>query len=293
MARERIISACPRRALPLVLRFLQPKWRQDRLPLDVLSSIRSHGSHPFIVLRWATHDPPLIAACSTQNEADKFADQLSELADGGFVRGLRHALKGEAYEAASHLFDWIFDPADVINAYIFDCSDPPFPAYSSYPIFEIRVRGMTTPEDKIDLLVRIFDAYERARGNDRTRHVILEALGCVLSRSMGIRGEYSQAIEYAKRGSLNRNLVTVLRRATHDLPPLIAACPTQNEADKFADQLSELADSAFVRGLRHTLEGEAYEAASHLFDWTFDRADIVKAHIFGEEEGDACSTGST
>jgi hypothetical protein len=282
--RTRIIAACPRRVLPLVLKIVDPKWRRDRLPLDVFLRIRLCDRNAFIVCYCATRHPTVVSICPNQLEIDRFVDDLSAWATGPFARGLRLALLGETYDAAIELYNWTFDRGDIVNAHVFNAHDPPYSGYFGYPIFEFGNEGPTTPEGKIDLLIKVFDAYERIPGNDRSRYRILEALGYALGRGMSALGQYDRAIECFKRVSRDGHFITLLRYGGHG-PVLITACPTQNEVEKFSEQLTCFATSAFARGLQHALTGEAYDAAVELFAWTFAAADsAVNAHFFDEAD---------
>jgi tetratricopeptide (TPR) repeat protein len=276
----RIVAACPRRALPLVLKIVDPKWRRDRLPLDVFLQIRLHDRNAFIVCYCATRRPSVVSICPDHLEIDRFVDELSAWAASSFARGLQLALLDKTCDAAIELYNWTFDRSDIVNAHVFEPRDPPFSGFYGYPIFEFGNEGPTIPEGKIDLLIKIFHAYEKSPGNDSSRYRILEALDYALGYGLSALGHYDRAIECFKRVSRDRHFITLLCHTGRG-PVLMMACPTQNEVEEFSKQLAGLATSAFARGLQHAITGEAYDAAFELFDWIFDAADsTVNAHFF-------------
>jgi MoaA/NifB/PqqE/SkfB family radical SAM enzyme len=143
----------------------------------------------FILLRRTPSMSVPQIICLGQQGLDDFANELSPCADGPFARALCETIRGEPYEAAWRLFEWTFDAADVVQAHFID----------RYPVYEFGREGPTEPKDKIDLLIRLFETYDYAEGNEYTRQLILEVLGIALSRTLGAMGEYSKAIGYVER----------------------------------------------------------------------------------------------
>ena len=216
---------------------LPPEWRRDLLPEDALQRIRSLGYHPFIILRSAGDHPASVKVCTDQNQIEEFAATLSELAEhSAFVRGLQLALKGDTYEAAFAFFDWVNNPGDLATADIFDQQEQPFPGYYDYPIFGIWESGPVNAVEKIDLLAGIFTAYEKARGNDRTRFALLETLAFALSRSMGARGQYERAIQFVRRALDAQPSSFYLPICLHTLELKVQGQATPKRLEKFAGE---------------------------------------------------------
>lgn len=211
------------------------EWRHDLLPGDVLQRIRSLGYHPFIILRSAGIDPEPVKVCTDQNQLEEFAATLSASAKhSAFVRGLQHTLQGDAYEAAFAFFDWVNDAKDLVRAYIFDRQERPFPYYHDYPIFGVGEPGPVSAVEKVDLLVGIFNAYEKAQGNDRTRFAMLETFAFALSKSMGALGQYERAIQFVRRALNAQPSSFHLPICLHTLEQKIQGHPTPKRLEKFA-----------------------------------------------------------
>jgi hypothetical protein len=274
-----MIAACPPAALPLVLRLVDPKWRPKRVPLDVFREIRLRERNAFVVCYRPAPAPARVSICQHHLLIEPFLNELSTWASGHFARALRLALLGETYDAALAWHDFIFDPSDIVRADVFDLQKPPYSGYFGYPIFTFGNGGPTTPWDKIDLLLKVFDAYERTRGNDRHRFSLLEALGSALGSAISALGQYDRAIACLARVSRDGHFV-VLLKSDGDGAAAAAVCPTHSDVTKFSDALIGFAPGAFARGLHHALKGEGHDAAFAWFDWVFDDADApVMAHF--------------
>lgn len=263
--RRGVIATCGRRVLPVI-------------PLAMLLKIVSRHRETVIIFHGGWRKLSQRSLCyPALDDAGKTVDELCKWASGGFVRGFQHAQKGEIHQAASALFDWTHDAADVIEARVFDGGNPPRPRCCGY-IFRFG-RGLPSNQIKLEFLIDLFASYEKALADHRIRYrilavlAILEALGFVLYRSMVATGEYDRAIEFVQRGSLGRNLIAVLQCGACD-QPFVTTCHTSNEIEKFIGQSAALDRHAFVRGLRRALVGEIYDAAYSLFDWIFSRSEI-------------------
>jgi hypothetical protein len=277
-----MIAACPPAALPLVLRLVDPKWRPKRVPLDVFREIRLRDRNAFVVCYRPAPAPAIVSICQHHLMIEPFLEDFSRWASGSFARALRLALLGKIHDAALAWYDFIFDPADIVSADVFDCRDPPYSGYFGYPMFRFGNGGPTTPHGKIDLLLKVFDAYERTTGNDRRRFSLLEALGYALGRALSALGQTDRAIACFTRVSRAGHFITLLH-SNSDGPAAVAVCPTQNDVEKFSDALlSGFATGAFAKGLHHALKGESYDAAFAWFDWVFDAADSTATAHFSD-----------
>jgi hypothetical protein len=226
---------------------LPSEWRRDLLPEDVLLPIRRLGYHPFIVLRCGESDPAAVYVCKDQNEVENFLADLSKLAErSAFVRGLCHAIKADPYEAAYAFFDWVKKPEDLVTVYIFDAPEQPFPGYYDYPIFAKDEKSDPAGgAERIDGLAAMFGAYERAKGNDRTRFAILEALAFALSRSLGALGQYERAADFVRRGLDVQPDSFYLPICLQTLEQKIRGLATPKRLEKFAGEDLHALDHVF------------------------------------------------
>ncbi len=252
---------------------LSPEWRRDLLPGDILRRIYSNGFHPFIVLRRADIHPASVEICPHQNDMEAFTTVLTDWAGHSrFIRGLQHAIKSEPYEAAFAFFDWIFDPEDIGNAYLYDQHEYPFPGYFDYPILEVGGSGPIFAVDKVDLLADVFDAYQKSKGNDRLRFAILEALGFALSRGMGAIGQYTRALEFVGRALSAQPKSFYLPMCLYALEQKINASSVPVRLEKFLNHDLHALDSVvcplpFTR-LEITPDGYAHVCCASLVPYT-------------------------
>jgi hypothetical protein len=195
-------------------------------PFDeqLLSGIRLVGFHPFILLRCGdgVGAPSKLIPCLTQNEAGQFVDQIARLPSFGelkLLRAVERALQIEIYEAAELFFSWAKEPSAITEtAYVGLATLDRPPLFYDYPAFEIGGREPpNSPEERIRLLVEVFEAYERTNGNDALRFQIIEALAFGLSRAMGSSGMFAQAAEIVDRALALRPYSIHLKTARHAL----------------------------------------------------------------------------
>jgi Iron-sulfur cluster-binding domain len=274
-----MIAACPPAALPFVLRLVDPKWRPKRVPLEVFREIRLRERNAYVVCYRPTPAPAKVSVCQHHLLIEPFLEDFSSWASGSFARALRLALLGKTYEAALAWQDFIFDPDDIVSADVFDPEKPPYSGYVGYPIFTFGSAGATTPHGKIQLLLKVFDAYDRTRGNDRHRFGLLEALAVAVGRAIGALGRNDGAIAALARVARDGQFVALLKS---DDAAAVAVCPTYSDVEGFSDALTGFAPGAFAKGLHHALKGESYDAAFAWFDWVFDDADATVTARFGD-----------
>ncbi len=275
----RVIAACPRAALPLVLRLVDPTWRPKRVPLDVFREIRLRRRSAFVVCHRPAPAPAMVSICQNQRAIAPFLKEFSTWAGGHFARALSLALSGKTYDAALAWQDFIFDPTDIVSADVFDPRKPPYSGYLGYPIFTFGNGGPATPQGKIDLLLKVFDAYERTPGNDRHRFGLLEGLAVALGRAISALGHYDRASAGLARLARDGHCVALLK-SDGDGAAAAAVCPTLSDVTEFSDALIGFAPGRFAAALHHALKGESYDAAFAWFDWVFDDADgAVMAHF--------------
>jgi len=176
-----------------------------RLDESLITKIREIGYHPFIMVRIeGSKSPQRYIVCQTQNEVAQFVEDVSglpRLSDCRLLQGLERALRSEPYEAAQYWFSWVREAGPSEAVYLGLPIGSTLDAYYGYPIYGIDLDGAatTTAEQRLDVLIALFNAYCRSDGNNATRFVLTEALGFALSRTLGFRSEYDKALGIVER----------------------------------------------------------------------------------------------
>jgi hypothetical protein len=205
---------------------------------DIRDEIVRSGSHPFILVR-LPQAPPRFVVCQTQNDIAEFVDTLSRLPGLGtntLFRGIERALQLETYEAADALFLWVegTDADFAEKVYLGVPEGLECPAYYGYPVLERVLHGQQgSAEERLELLVNIFEAYDRTDGNDAMRFALLESLALALSRALGARGRFTQALQFVERGLSYLPRSIHLKTASHALNLKVHGEPLHERLEKF------------------------------------------------------------
>jgi hypothetical protein len=196
---------------------------------DLATRIRAIGVHPFLIVRLGSDARKFkhqYLICKTQNELPEFVEQLNslpQLPDLKLLRGLERALQAETYEAADVWFSWLREVpgkrSEIVRLGLPDGID--LPAYYGYPVYEVQSGSKDTPERRLKTLGELFDAYCSTDGNDATRFLLAEALALALSRGLGARGEYVQALNVVDRALDLRAASIHLKAAKHALAQVL------------------------------------------------------------------------
>jgi glycosyltransferase involved in cell wall biosynthesis len=176
-------------------------------PIDaeIRDEIGKWGSHPFILVRLQQSSPQFLV-CKTQDNNAEFVDALSRLPNLGtssLLRGVERTLQGEIAAAADALSSWLqgAEPDFVERVYLGVPDDLTCPAYWGYPVFERAPLGPRGgAEERLRLLLRMFQAYDGSDGNNATRFALMEALAVTLGRELSARGEVIDAMRIVDRG---------------------------------------------------------------------------------------------
>jgi hypothetical protein len=211
---------------------------------------RFGGTHPFILVRLEPRGPsfPRFLSCRTQEAIAEFVDQLSHLPELGtntLLRGIERALQSETYEAAEALFSWVQEcqPTHRETVHLGLSAGLECAAYWGYPVFARQLgEAPGDSDDRLQLLLRIFEAYDRTSGNDATRFVLMEALAFALSRCLGARGKFAEALPIVERALKHQPRSIHLKAAKHALNVKISGEPLPARLEKFIGK-----DNGFLR----------------------------------------------
>src|ERR1700728_1507875 len=195
-------------------------------PIDegIGSEIESLGYHPFVLIRLREDGKgPRFLVCKDQNELAPFVDTLSCLPgieQDTLLRGLERALQSEPYEAADALFSWVQRPGSEFTEklYVGVPENVACPHYFGYPVFE-RAPGRQAgdAEQRLQVLLEAFEAFDRTEGNNATRFAIVESLAFALSRCLGYRGQFALALAIVERAMAHMPKSIHLNAAKHAL----------------------------------------------------------------------------
>jgi hypothetical protein len=207
----------------------------------IRAEIEALGYHPFILVRLGENglEAPRFLVCKDQNELAPFVAALSRVADLGsdtLLRGLERALQSEPYEAAEALFAWVQGAGSDVTekAYIGVPEGLTCRGYYGFPVFgRVAGRQQGGSEERLQLLLDTFEAYDRTNGNNATRFVIMEALGFALSRCLGAQGRFVQALPIVERALAYFPTSIHLLAAKHALNCKINGEPLHPRLDKF------------------------------------------------------------
>jgi hypothetical protein len=208
---------------------------------DLFEEIARNGFHPFILIRVGSAGSSTreFITCRTQNEAGEFVGDLartSMFAESKLIRAIERALQLEPYEAAELLFDWAQQETTAVGEIAYVGIDDPAscPLFYGYPAFEV-TKGASTGslELRLGLLRHVFDAYAEAGGNDALRFALMEALALGLSRALGERGSYGEALPIVERALAVRPYSIHLKAAKHALALRLAGAKVPPRLEKF------------------------------------------------------------
>jgi hypothetical protein len=208
---------------------------------DLIEEIRRIGFHPFILVRVGHAGSPVrqFITCPTQNEAGEFVGDLirvSGFAESKLIRAIERVLQLEPYEAAELLFTWAQQETTAVGelAYVGIDDSAACPLFYGYPAFQLtKGESPGTPELRIALLRHVFDAYATAAGNDAQRFALMEALALGLSRALGERGSYSEALPIVERALAVQPYSIHLKAAKHTLALRLAGAKVPPRLEKF------------------------------------------------------------
>jgi len=197
-----------------------------RLDEDIAAKISDLGIHPFLMVRaeGARDSGRQYLICDTQNELAQFIEDFSRLpprAECKLLGGLEQALQSEPYEAAETWFAWMREaprgPAETV--YLGLPATMTLEAYYGYPVYAVDLgkAATDTVEQRLDVLIALFDAYCRADGNNASRFRLAEALAFALSRCLGSRGEYERAVPIVEHALSLQPWSIHLKAARHAL----------------------------------------------------------------------------
>ena len=202
---------------------------------------RFGNTHPFILVRIEHPGPSSqrFIACKTQEDIAGFADELSRLPELGantLLRGIERALQLEVHEAADALFSWVQESKPICREKVYLGLSPGVecPAYWGYPVFE-RLPGKSqgNSDERLQLLLKLSAAYNSTTGNDATRFVLLEAFAFALSRCLGARGKFAEALPIVELALAHQPRSIHLKAAQHALNLKISGQPLPGRLEKF------------------------------------------------------------
>ena len=164
---------------------------------------------------------------------------LSGFAASKLLRGIERALSLEVYEAADLLFAWVHAPhaplAETIH--ILQPDGHQVHALYNYPAYAFDCG--TCPggcEQRTQMLLDAFQTYAGNDGNNALRFAIMEALAFALSRVLGARKSYGQALQVVEQ-ALSVNAYSVhLKAAKHTLLLKLAGEVVPPRLEKFVGE---------------------------------------------------------
>jgi predicted O-methyltransferase YrrM len=176
-----------------------------RLDDELIDVIRRIGYHPFIIVRSKFNsDDARFLICHDENRIADFANGLMSAHasfDSLLLRAIERALRPDIATAAEMFFSWSTKGTRRLERIYLGL--PPhvdLPNYYSYPIFEVAVEANGGDVvTRVQQLRAAFEAYYHAKGNDRSRLALLEALAVALTRWWGIHGQFDRAADIIAR----------------------------------------------------------------------------------------------
>jgi hypothetical protein len=234
-----------------------------RLDEELAAKIRKIGFHPFLVVRTegTGSNPDRYIICKTQNDLAEFVESLSglpRLADCKLLQGLERALRSEPYEAAQCWFSWFREapgsPGQAV--YLGLPVGSTLDTYYGYPIYGVDLDNAATDtaEQRLNVLIALFNAYCQADGNNATRFGLAEALAFALSRAWGSRGEYEKAFPIVEHALSLHPWSIHLKAARHALGLKLDAKMVPDRLMKFIGE-----DNGYLRQFVCPLPFEHFE----------------------------------
>ena len=214
------------------------------LEQDLLQEVRKIGFVPFILVRAGAHAhrSASFVACKTQNEAGQFVNDVASLPGFGeskLLRGIERALSLEVYEAADLLFSWVNAPAAGLaeTVHILRPDGVRVHARYNYPAFGFDCgTGPQGPELRTRMLLDTFHTYAGNDGNNALRFAIMEALAFALSRALGAKQRYGQALQVVEQ-ALGANAYSIhLKACKHTLLLKLDGKPVPPRLEKFVGE---------------------------------------------------------
>jgi MoaA/NifB/PqqE/SkfB family radical SAM enzyme len=211
------------------------------IPIDggLRDKIGEYGNtHPILLIRLAGRKPVDVLACETQESLDEFIDvlqQLPEVRNDLFLRGVERALCDETYEAADAWFRWSQEDGPcATRVYLGLPEGLECPAYFGYPGFG---QGLplvhSSASQRKQVLVAVFEAYATTDGNNKTRFRLMEALAFALSRTLGEGGRFVEALSAVERALSHHPWSIHLKAAQHALNARICGLTLAPHLEKF------------------------------------------------------------
>jgi hypothetical protein len=215
-----------------------------------VDAISQTGFHPFIfvVLAQRGEKESRLLICKTQNEALEFVHQVSHLPrfrESRLIRGIERALQLEIYDAADLLFSWVKGtkngPEESI--YIGNSKNIGVRGFHGYPAFRYGSgAGQKTTAHRLNDLVKTFEAYEQSTGNDALRFSIMEAIALALSRLLGLKKSFVEALNIVDRSLVQSPRSIHLKTAKHALTLKLAQKAVPPRLEKFIGE-----DNGYLR----------------------------------------------
>ena len=207
----------------------------------ILDEVRKIGFVPFILVgsQGDADRSASLVACKTQNDAGQFVNAINSLpgiAESKLVRGIERALSLEVYEAAELLFTWALsqDLAVPEMVHVLQPDGHLVHAAYNYPSYWFgQGSEIAGPEQRTQSLVEAVQTYLRNDGNNALRFAVIEAMAFALSRALGARGRYSQALEIVERALAVNAYSIHLKACKHTLLLKIEGKPVPPRLEKF------------------------------------------------------------
>jgi hypothetical protein len=205
-----------------------------------LNEIRRIGIHPFILVGCGPSPGfDRFILCRTQNEAGAFVGELAAIphfAESLLLRGIERALQQEIYTASDLLYRWTRSGGGVAEtAQICRPDEKLVHSGYNYPVFAFDcANAPTESEQRILTLLNMLETYAGTDGNNALRFSIIEATALALSRALGARAKYTQALAAVDKG-LSANPSSIhLKAARHTLRLKLEGKRVPPRLEKFA-----------------------------------------------------------
>ena len=213
----------------------------DPFDEDLSEAIADLGIHPFVLVRVGGKRRRLrfFCVCKSQNEAARFVTELAALPDfseSKLLRGIELALRLETYEAAEALFSWVSAPAGPVSETVYFAEPDNRLTHQdhNYPLFGYDcVTKSHGVKQRTAMLLRTFEAYARAEGNNALRFALMETLAFALSRALGAQQRYSEALAAVEKAIAFTPYSIHLKAAKHSLQLRLDGKPVPPRLEKF------------------------------------------------------------
>ncbi len=193
----------------------------DEACLRHLHEIREQ---PFILVQVSTGDVEKFVAFYTHSDSHNFLKELEVLNQPGqsvLLSGVALAVRHEIYDSGDAFFRWMLHGSGSAREWIFlglpDTANPP--PYKGYPVIGVRQGGPSqdAPDDRLQVLLRLLDAWSLDQSEDPCKLSVLESLALGLSRALGSRGRFVEALPIIEVALGRRPQSIHLRAAKHAL----------------------------------------------------------------------------